>query len=298
MELITVIILSYGESSQYKQTLLSVLGQDYPNIELIISDDASETFEQERIQKFIEQNRRGNIQSVVVRKNANNVGIPRHNNITASLAHGEYIKFIADGDRFVSSKSLRTLRDFAILFDEDIVTSPCIVTDAEHKHNLYMFPSKSRIKTINLSPNLFEVLAYSNILSAVGMLYKRTFFCDGGFDESYYYLEDWPTWLRVARTGKRIPCYEAPIMRYALSGISSKGGSAFESSLLRPDMILCYHKEIFPYSKQLSKRTMRAVNYQYRYLCGKLPKWSEWRFVLKRIVKRTIKKLIFCRSVK
>ncbi len=292
-DLITVIVLSYGPSDQYEHTLRSVLEQDYPRIELIVSDDASDTFDREAVWEFLKQYGRTNLQAVEVRKNETNQGIPRHNNTAARLAHGTYIKFVADGDRFLAADSLRKLWEFARLQEADVVASPSLVTNEEHTRDFYLFPSCRRIKKLNTSGDLFSLLAKANLFSAVGMLYRPAFFQRGGFDENYRYLEDWPAWLKIARVGGRIPCCEAPAMRYALSGVSNGAGSAFDAPALRDDMLRCYETEIFPYRSQLSRSAVHRAEYQFGRLCGRRPRPDELWFEWMRLGKRTIKKLFF-----
>ena len=51
--LISIIVLTYRNQSFLNETLKSILEQDYPRIELIISDDASGCFNREKVEKFI-----------------------------------------------------------------------------------------------------------------------------------------------------------------------------------------------------------------------------------------------------
>lgn len=292
-DLITVIVLSCGPGDQYEQTLRSVLDQDYPRLELIVSDDGSETFRPDAVLEFIRSHCRQNICALEVRRNESNLGIPRHNNRAARLAHGAYIKFVADGDRFFAPDSLRRLWEFSQLHAEDVLASPSVVTNETHTRSLYQFPSGRRIRKLNQTSDLFSLLAEANILSAVGMLYRPAFFRNGGFDEGYRYLEDWPAWLKIAREGGRIPCLGTPTMRYALSGISSSCGSAFENPLLRKDLIRCYEREILPYCGRLSASAARRASYQLGLLQGERPGLREIPFELMRTGKKSVKKLFF-----
>ena len=267
-ELLTVIVLSYGPGKYYQRTLLSVLTQTYPAIDLIVSDDGSSTFQVEETESFIRQNMGSNVKRLLVRKNEHNLGIPKHDNFAASLAKGKYIKFIADGDIFCTEHSLCELYEFACNHQEWIITSPCIVCNEDMTVDYYQYPSTGRIKRLNQQPlaSLYETLVINNFISAVGCIFRREFFEQGGFDEQYRYLEDWPTWLKTIRNGERIPCSDIPSERYALSGISSSYATAFESPRLRTDLILCYEKEIIPNAPPLPCLKQYFVQYRYSML--------------------------------
>mgnify|MGYP000424525881 CR=1 FL=1 len=55
---VSVIILTYNQMDYLYDAIKSVLNQDYPNIELIVSDDASCNFQKGMLEKFIEENKK------------------------------------------------------------------------------------------------------------------------------------------------------------------------------------------------------------------------------------------------
>lgn len=279
-ELVSVIVLSYGPGKYYQRTLLSVLAQTYPAIDLIVSDDGSSTFQVEETESFIRQNMGSNVKRLLVRKNEHNLGIPKHDNLAASLAKGKYIKFIADGDMFCTEHSLCELYEFACNHQEWIITSPCIICNEDMTVDYYQHPSAGRIKRLNQQPlvSLYEALVINNFISAVGCIFRREFFEQGGFDERYRYLEDWPTWLKTIRNGERIPCSDIPAERYALSGISSSYTNAFESPRLKHDLIQCYDKEILPYFCKMNPWVRYFVEYKYQLLTAETNKLQKIKF--------------------
>ena len=60
-ELISIIILSHKNLQYIKQTINSVLIQDYNNLELIIADDGSYNFDNKKYENYINDKNKGNI---------------------------------------------------------------------------------------------------------------------------------------------------------------------------------------------------------------------------------------------
>jgi len=56
LPIVTVKILTYNNFDYLEQTIESVFSQDYPNIELIVSDDGSLNYDLEYIEKLISEN--------------------------------------------------------------------------------------------------------------------------------------------------------------------------------------------------------------------------------------------------
>ena len=71
---VSVIILTYNQMDYLYDAIKSVLNQDYPNIELIVSDDASCNFQKGMLEKFIEENKTDNIKNTIIIVNSSNVG--------------------------------------------------------------------------------------------------------------------------------------------------------------------------------------------------------------------------------
>lgn len=267
--LISVIVLIYRNYLEAGRTIQSILAQDYPNIEIIVSDDASNDFPMDELKSQLMRDAGQNVKRILTRQNDENLGTVKHINLAASFAQGRYIKFLAPGDVFYNMNSLKSLYYFIIDKHEILITSVASVTSPDGQEEYYKFPSERRVKVLNATPtkNLFSKLAFCNIIAAEGVLFHCSFFrLEEGMDEAYKLLEDWPLWLRVTRENKRIPCLDQVTVKYALGGVSSSAGTAFESEKLRKDMILCYEKEVLPYWDRLSISSRFFCSYEYKKL--------------------------------
>lgn len=264
--LISVIVMTYENIDNVYRTLDSVLMQDYPNLELIVSDDGSKSFSNAEIETYLS----GKALSYRVRQNTKNLGTVAHCNTAVAETSGEYIKFLASGDGFCKENSLRKLVEFAQGHPETpAVTSVSHVCNEDFTTVYYNFPSQRRVEILNNRPpeKLYNTLVFSNIVSAVGTLFRREFFTRyQGFNTDYKLLEDLPTWLYLTRNGTSIPCSPVATVYYALGGVSSQKGTAFESKALRDDMILCYEQEILPHLDKIPFIIKRFALYQYEKL--------------------------------
>ena len=87
--MISIILLSYNSGDYLYEAIDSILKQDYPLIELIVSDDGSKNFEEEKLRKYIDDNARDNITySIIHRKK--NIGTVKNINNALAVSKGEY----------------------------------------------------------------------------------------------------------------------------------------------------------------------------------------------------------------
>lgn len=261
---VAVIVLTYGDYSGLKRTITSILKQSCPIQTIILTDDGSENPFPEDIVTML---REAPCQ-VVIRQGTENLGTTAHMNLVANMCDNTFLKFIASGDAFSDEDALGAMVLFAQETGATVISSNALVCSPDLTHQYYKFPGSARGTALqNEGMELFRVLAKANIISAAGALFHRDFFgVMGGFDSRYRLLEDWPTWLRLARTGYAIPFLDRVTCLYALGGISSQSGNAFCSEKLRADMLCCYEHEILPELKNFSKIDGRLIRYHYEML--------------------------------
>ncbi len=287
---VTVVVPTYGKFDTLERTLSSVAKQTCSIENVIVSDDGSgKNFPPELKKRF---------PNMIFRENSHNMGTVAHMNVVAAEIESAYIKFLPAGDALSDPEALESLVEVAEGTDAPAVTSQAAVCDATLKRKLYTFPGR-RGKYLNEPGKvLFRRLAVSNIVSAPGTLFRRTFFTDlGGFDESYRLLEDWPAWLRLARADHGLPFLDRVTCLYGMGGISSEALDAYSAPSLRRDMALCYEKEIFPYLDELDAGEVRQVRFGYDQVRGLSQKelrkkygWLAHRIALKRSVKKCLLK--------
>ena len=287
---VSVLIISYGNYYGLKHTVESVLKQSYPISEIILSDDGSGKEFPEHVLQILENAPC----KVFIRRGKENLGTTAHLNLVAQRAHGTYLKFIAAGDVFSDENSLSALVEFAELKKAIVVSSNTLICSQNLKTKYYQFPGYMRgMKLQCEGKRLFAVLAKANIISAVSALIHKDFFEKyGGFDTSYRLLEDWPSWLQLAKKGVALPFLERVTCMHAMGGISSRDGDAYHSNALKADMIRCYEQEILPEISLFSKRDQRKIRYNYQKLSNNKKMLREKYFDL--YVLDNVKQLVKC----
>lgn len=262
LPLVSIVVLTYEKFEGFSETIRTISEQDYKNVELIISDDGSRNFPLKVIEWAL---RHYGLEGATIRRNSSNLGIVAHSNSVAKECNGEYIKFLPPGDGFSDAGALRLLVEAAASTDAQILTSQSLAYIGDYANVCYRYPTNSRLQRIKkLVPSqLYRSLATHNSISAVGTIYHKSFFEEGGFDTTYRNLDDWPTWLAWCRNGKKLEIVAEPTVYYELSGISNGAGNAFDSKLLQKDMLRCYEKEILPFLREFSLFARWNIRYHY-----------------------------------
>jgi len=101
---VSVLIPTYNYARYLPETIESVLAQDYPDFELLISDDASPDNSAEVIRGYAEKDPR-----IRAHSHAANLGMTANWNWCLREARGEYVKFVFGDDLLTSRRALSRL---------------------------------------------------------------------------------------------------------------------------------------------------------------------------------------------
>lgn len=110
MKLVSVIVLSYRSAETIVETLDSIKNQTYPNIELIVTDDASPDNTVQVVRKWIAENK-GALASIKLITSDKNTGLPANINRGLKVAKGTYYKGIA-GDDYMTKDAIESYVQF------------------------------------------------------------------------------------------------------------------------------------------------------------------------------------------
>lgn len=176
--LVSIIIPCYNGELTIAETLESVIGQTYNNIEVLVINDGS-------------TDATDNILNVYKNKYANifvynqlNRGLPASRNVGFKHSKGEYVVFLDADDLLDKDFTTACISEF----DKDCSLS-VVYTQThffERETGLFKLPELSMVK-----------LLVGNCLTATAMIKSSLFRDVGMYDEALNYAEDWEMWIRL-----------------------------------------------------------------------------------------------------
>ena len=197
--LVTIICLCYNHEKFVTESFLSVINQDYPNIELIIVDDFSTDNSRETIQKWLID-----YPQVQFIANEVNLGSTKSFNKALKLAKGEYIIDLACDDILLPNCVSLQQKAFkeSRFKNLGIVYGNAELINEQGKFDSYYFPVDSSKKTIEKRETgdiYLSVISGANSICSVSSMVKKSVFDDlQGYDENLAY-EDLDLWIRASR---------------------------------------------------------------------------------------------------
>lgn len=267
--LFSILVLCYKNMELLFGMLDSIFVQDYPRIQLIVSDDGSEDFDINCVQTYIDFHKRQNIEQVIVRKNEVNLRTVRHIHEALTLAEGNYVVFTAADDRFFGTNAISGyVEQFLKQKDSVWLVARCKMTTADYKKVIYNTPTEADALYFEEGEarKLFSRWSRRGMAIPCCMAFRKDAFeLVGGIDLDYQFLEDWPLELKLLRNGY------APIYYNKITAIHSTGGITNSNSrygkeirkIFYDDKYLIFKKEVNPYLELLFPEDRKAYK---RYL--------------------------------
>jgi glycosyltransferase involved in cell wall biosynthesis len=244
---ISVIIPAYNCAKTIKQTIESVLIQNFTDFELIVINDGStdssldivSKIKDSRIKIFSYPNAGGNV--------SRNRGI--------SHAVGEFISFLDADDIWIPDKLATQLQ----ALEENPTTKVTYSwTDYIDENGKFVHSGTH----ISLNGNVYEQLLVKNFLEngSNPLICKDALLAVGGFDESLLAGQDWDMWLRLAREFNFVAVPEVQIL-YRISANSLSSNLARQEKACLQVLNKAYSKS--PESLQHLKAYSFANLYKY-----------------------------------
>lgn len=283
--LVSIIIPTYNNLNEIYSGIDSILMQDYPNIEIIITDDASKDCDEKIgiIDRYIRDNQRSNIKDVTISLLSENMGTSRNVNNGLGLCNGKYMRFVPPGDEIYDEKVISKCVEYCERTNAQIVAGQSMILRRDDKKQIdnvkntiiYRFQSRSG-RRCQITPSSRDIryvsglskekrsllIASRPVISTVSVFYsmkllKKT----KGFPTKYRLIEDVPFWPYLAKHGVDIHFIPLRMTKYSLGGISNggKGSDVFWQdfpNIMKEDYIANeYRWGIFrPFLKRLRTR--------------------------------------------
>lgn len=266
--LFSVVIVCYRNGEQWKQAVESVLSQDYPAIELIVSDDGSPDFSCSEAEAFITEKKGANLIRSRVLSSDRNAGTVRNLNRADQLCSGDYLLHFAADDALAQSGVLTAFAAALRQKEPDVLgvygrseicdsrlrpVGGCSF-DPETAESMNGFPAREQWKQLCRGCCIH--------LGATAFV-RAEFVHAGGFDTEFRIMEDWPFLLKNTREGYRFQFVSFPALYYRQGGVTQQRNPSPGYRYLLTDHLLAFERRILPYGGELNRRNRWRVWMRY-----------------------------------
>ncbi len=190
--MVSVIVPTYNRPEMLVRTVRSILNQTYPNVEIIVVNDAG--VDVESVVTSLDQ--KGNITYV---KHERNRGLAAARNTGIRLARGKYIAYLDDDDLFYP-EHIETLVGFLESSGGGIAYTDAFRAYQIKKGETYQVVKRDVPFSCDFDAK--EILVCNSIPVLCVMHEKSCLDQVGLFDESLTTHEDWDLWIRMSRKFK------------------------------------------------------------------------------------------------
>lgn len=263
--LVTILVLSYKNTAYVRGMLKSIFNQDYPRIQLIVSDDGTEDFVPDELLEYIDEEKESNIEQVIVRKNEENLGTVKHVTKAMPLAEGEYLILTAADDRYNDSGAITAcVRRLLNRPEAQWLVARTNLLTPDYRQSVGIMPAYQDLPYFEAedAERLFSRWSRRGMAIPCQMMFRRTAISlVGGIDLGYTYLEDWPLVLKLLRAGY------APVFLDRIISIHSTGGVTNSNDRYGIDIRKVFYQdkqrimdtEVLPYRDRLMPEDQKAL---------------------------------------
>jgi glycosyltransferase involved in cell wall biosynthesis len=226
-ELISVVIPAYNRERTILRAISGVLAQSYPEIEVVVVDDASADGTAARVEAL-------NHPKVRLVRHASNRGAAAARNTGVREAKGRLVAFQDSDDDWLVEKLARQAAHLASLAPEYVATFCTKIDygcDQDRRYGPRLASVMPDPRETIASGDLHARLMRGNVIGPQTVLVRKAAFeAAGGFDERLRNNEDWDFFIRLAEEGP-IGFLDDPLVVVLISedGISRRGRASAAS---------------------------------------------------------------------
>lgn len=214
---LTMVIPAYRAGETIERTLLSILEQDYPNLQLIVMDGGSQDGTVDILRRYDAEIDYWVSEKDKCQADALNKGFAR--------AEGDIHGWLCADDALLPG-ALDKLVDYLERHpDIDVVTGGC-KRDFNGRTEVFTEPA----------PDFYERLDFTNTIEQPSTLWRASAHARAGaLDLTYRYAFDWEFWCRMKQTGALFGRITDPVSVYYFSddNLTSSGGTKIAEEMYR-----------------------------------------------------------------
>lgn len=273
--LFSVVILSYAKQTLLYNAIRSVLIQDYSRIQLVISDDGSPDFDEEKILAFFESLNRlrpNPIEDFQISHSSKNTGTVENLYRGYALCKGEYVTQIAGDDQYHTSSALSNYAIVLNCAEEDVCGVYGIAYRCneelvyEHAGEVIDVRLAFELNSLSSLQQYGRLCSYCHIPMGATAFIKKKLDSVPKISDRYIMLEDWPLFIRITRLGWRLVYFREPILDYRWGGVSQSDTVTHARIQCFLDTKELFESEILPESGLLSVQDFFAMATHYDYM--------------------------------
>ena len=212
---ISIVTPSYNQGKFIRQTIDSVLSQDYPNLEYFVIDGGSTDDTVEILKSYgdkihwVSEKDRGQADAI-------NKGL--------TLATGDVLAYLNSDDIYLPG-ALKRVGEYYARTQADWITGDCLTIDEEGNRSKsnWIISAYKRFLMAIYSPTVLRI-ADSMFPQPSTLWSRRAFEKIGEFNDKYDYVMDYDYWLRMSKH------YRPHDLRVALSGFRFQSGSKSQTA--------------------------------------------------------------------
>lgn len=226
LPLVSVCIPAYNSESTLGETLETVLAQDYPRLDIVVSDNHSTDRTKTIVKKYAERGVRyctPNLRPEWAANLPSYIGAYINTNFVLSQGRGDYLCLYHSDDLYEPSM----VRKQVEVMEEHLQVGAVFTmarTIGEDSRPIrmgsYKLPDELRgLLTFDFPTLLNAVLVHFNFLFSSSVMIRRSVMKQmGGFKERLFLTSsDLEMWLRISRQGHEIAIIDQPLLKYRIS---------------------------------------------------------------------------------
>ncbi|MFC1237549.1 glycosyltransferase family 2 protein [Vibrio sp. F74] len=248
-------VVAYNQENLIRETIGSILAQNYSNLEIVISDDAST----DNTPAIIKEYQKKYPEIIIPVLNSKNLGITGNSNTAFFACTGDLIAIMGGDDIYLPEKLHKQVKAFE---DESVVLSYHPVDVFLHQTGESLFiTNQTESERIN---DVYEIITKGGIPGASSIMVRKSACPEHGFDPEFPTVSDWIFSIEVAYMGKVV---EIPSVlgRYRKHG---EGASERTFELLNESLLTLTKIRLKYPNDEYLEGVCRSG--RYRYLCGEL----------------------------
>jgi glycosyltransferase involved in cell wall biosynthesis len=242
LPLVSIVTPTFNQCHFLRETIESVLGQNYPRVEYLVLDDGSTDATPRILSEYTGR---------VVWESQPNMGQTQTINKGWQHCHGEIVTWLNSDDTLLPDALEKVVAHFRQHPEVDIVFGDSLFTEED---GTPIEQSKSRV---GFDYKKFVVECENPIAQPSAFIRRCVVDNVGLLDPSYYYFMDWDFWLR-AGMGHRIEYFPELLSTYRLHSESKTVAQAAKAA---PELEYMYRKffsrdDVPPEIRRLERRAM------------------------------------------